>query len=240
VGAVVQRLCIALSPHALVFLEHNAERLRQAGYHGSITVLAGLLPGERVQGVGTLTAPSPPVALFVGRHVKDKGVRLLPEVLELARAEIPALTMVIAGDGPERALVASEVTRRGLGGAVTLPGRVPENELLQLFSRASCTVVASSREGYGMIVVESTAVGTPVVVAANPENLAVCHIVPGVNGFVTEPTPAGLAEGVVRAVTSGEALRRSTASWYEGHAGSMSMDLATDEVVALYAAERLV
>lgn len=238
VGAAVQRLCIALTPHALVFWEANAERLRRAGHRGTVTVLAGLLPAVPAESSVNLASPSPPVVLFAGRHIKDKGVRLLPETLELARLAVPALELVVAGDGPESALVSAEVERRHLGEAVRLTGRVLDDELLRLLAGATCTVVPSSREGYGMIVVESAAVGTPVVVAANPENLAVGHIVPGVNGFVVDPTPAGLANGIVQAVASGDALRSTTASWYEKHAGSMAMERATAEVVELYAADR--
>ena len=99
----------------------------------------------------------------------------------------------------------------------------------------SCTIVASTREGYGISAVESLASGTPIVVALNPQNLAVHHVVEGVNGFVVEPSAAGLARGVALAIAGGEDLRISTRKWFTENAPLMTVDNSLREVVALYA-----
>jgi len=234
IGAAVQWTCIAFSPHALVFWEHTARRIRAHRHHGELTVLPGLLPGRHVSPAAELEAPSRPVALFAGRHVKDKGVRQLAEALRLARLDVPSLEMVIAGEGPETALVESELTRLGVRHVAQLPGKVTDDDLERLVAHASCVLVASVREGYGLMAVEAAALGTPAVVAAHPENAAVGHIVDGVNGFVVEPTAAGIARGIARCVKGGGALRSSTAEWYAAHAPSMSMESSARAVVELY------
>jgi len=237
VGAVVQQACIALTPHAFVFLPANAERLRRHRYRGPITVLAGLLPAASSRTAARVTDRARPVALFVGRHVKDKGVRLLPEILELARRALPDLELVVAGDGPERPLTEAEVRRRGLAACVRFTGRIDDDELLELFSLATCTVVPSSREGYGLVVVESNAAGTPVVVAANPENLAVGLVSDGVNGYVVEPAPAAVADGIARVVAAGDRLRRSTLAWHRTQSRSSTIARSTSQVAAVYASD---
>jgi len=237
-GAVIQRLCIALTPHAFVFLDENVRRLGMHGYRREVTVLAGLLPSADGVRAGASPGPIPPTALFVGRHVKDKGVRLMPEVLAAARRALPDLQLVVAGDGPERPLVEAEVRRLGLEPAVRLTGKVDDDELDGLFASASCTVVPSSREGYGLVVVESSAHGTPVVVAANPENLAVAHVADGVNGFVVDPTVEAIAAGIARVVAVGDALRASTIAWHRAHARTSTMAQSTAQVASVYASAR--
>lgn len=237
-GAAIQRLCIALTPHAFVFLDENADRLRRHGYRGDVTVLPGLLPVTHAHPRRSGRAPEPPVAFFVGRHVRDKGVRLLPAVLAEARRSLPQLRLVVAGDGPERPVVEAELRRLGLDEGVRLTGTVDDEELLELMAHASCTVVPSSREGYGLAVVESTSLGTPVVVAANPENLAIGHVVDGVNGYVVAPTTRAIAAGIAKVVEAGDALRSSTLEWYRTTAPSATAVRSAAEVAAVYASRR--
>jgi 1,4-alpha-glucan branching enzyme len=171
------------------------------------------------------------MVLFVGRHVKHKGVALLPQILADARKSLPSLTMTVASDGPERVGVEMEVDRLGLTDAVLFTGPVSDDELFELFARASCTVVPSLREGYGIVVAESVSAGTPVVVADNPENLATHLVESGVNGFVVEPTVHGMAQGIVDTVAAGDALRRSTAEWGATYSATKSIDRSADEMV---------
>lgn len=231
-GAFVQNLCIRLTDFAQVFTSESARRLRSQGFRGDVAVLAGLLPSDRADVSPSTTPPAAPMVLFVGRHVKHKGVRLLPQILASARESLPGLTMTIASDGPERADVESDVRRLGLANEVIFTGAVSDDELRDLFARASCTIVPSLREGYGIVVAESVSAGTPVVVAGNQENLATHLVEPGVNGYVVEPSVQGMAQGIVAAVSAGHSLRQSTSEWSVQHSGTKSIDRSADEMVA--------
>lgn len=245
VGYRIQELCIALSSHSFVFWDHTAVRLRARRFARRVTVLPGLLPVSRdtkelsppAEASASVVSSGPPIVLYAGRHIKDKGIRDLPPALAAARHEFADLRLVLAGEGPETPLVQQRVHELGLEHAVEFPGKVTEAELATLMQRASCAVVASVREGYGMIVVEASSNGTPSVVANHPENAASGHVVESVNGFVVEPTPEGLADGIIRVLHAGAPLRTTTRAWYDLHAPSMSMAASTDKVIALYAAE---
>jgi len=230
-GALIQRLCVRLTHFAQVFAEENARRLRQHGFRGELAVLAGLFPGDRMEWVASKKAPVNPVVLFVGRLVKDKGVRLLPEILAVARLRLPTLGMVVVGTGPERAAVEGDMNRLGLAEDVLFTGSVSDDELHQCFAKASCTIIPSLREGYGIVVAESLAAGTPVVVANNVENLATGLVESGVNGFVVEPSVKEMADGIVAVVVAGGQLRSSTAAWHVEHSKVMNMDRSADEMV---------
>ncbi len=65
-------------------------------------------------------------------------------------------------------------------------------------------VLPSRREGYGMIVVEAAACGTPSVVVREPDNAAVELIEEGVNGVIAASAePAALAQAIVAVIESG-------------------------------------
>jgi glycosyltransferase involved in cell wall biosynthesis len=234
-GFIIQWLCIRLTQHALVFFSPAGARLRQEGYKRDVTTLAGLLPRIPLETRAFTARSATPSALFVGRLIQDKGVRLLPEMVRLALLGRPDFRLIVVGTGPEADLMTSLFAELGVSGSVDQLGFVSDEELERLRAEASCTVIASTREGYGISAVESLASGTPIVVASNPQNLAVHHVVEGVNGFVVEPSAAGLARGVALAIAGGEDLRISTRKWFTENAPFMTVDNSLREVVALYA-----
>jgi glycosyltransferase involved in cell wall biosynthesis len=178
-------------------------------------------------------AVEPGLVLFAGRHIPDKQVTVLPAALAALRRRNPAARLVVTGTGPETpALVAAiEAT----GAPVELRGRVPDDELESLMSRAAVLVNPSRREGFGLVVAEAAAHGTPSVVVAGEDNAAAELIVPGVNGFVAESTdPEVLAEALGRALDGGEELRATTSAWFDDARRTNSLDASLDEILRRY------
>ncbi len=187
-----------------------------------------------MQGAASLEPPRTPTVLFVGRHVSDKGLRSVPAIFALVRERLSDATLVVVGDGPERRSVEENVRLLGLSDVTRFTGRIDDDQLYQLFASASCTLVPSIREGYGIVVVESTAAGTPVVVVRNPENLATDLIDDGVNGFVAAPRDQSVADAIVRAVSFGQGLRASTLAWYESRGSVATVAHSADVMVGRY------
>src|SRR5204863_708208 len=120
----------------------------------------------------------------------------------------------IYGDGPERPEVLRRITEEGLEGDVEAPGFVANDVVERALARALCMVLPSRREGYGMVVVEASARGTPSVVVREPDNAAVELVEDGVNGVIAASAdPADLAAAIVRVAEAGEGLRASTRGW---------------------------
>jgi glycosyltransferase involved in cell wall biosynthesis len=99
-----------------------------------------------------------------------------------------------------------------------------------------CLVSPSSREGWGMVVVEAASYGTPAVVVAAPDNAAVEFIDEGVNGFVAASlSPEDLASAILLVRAGGSELRESTARWFAENAPSLSLEDSLTMVLAAYA-----
>ena len=96
-------------------------------------------------------------------------------------------------------------------------------------------LLPSRREGYGMVVVEAAARGTPSIVLAGQDNAATELIEEGVNGFVARtPDAAGIADAIVRVHDAGMALRQSTAAWFAENAERLSLSSSLRTVIDAY------
>ena len=232
VGALVQRLCARVPQRAFCFSRLHAARLRGEGLRGEPTVLTG-------EYAGSLEAPEPAparsVVVFAGRHIPEKRVPALLPAMVRVREAAPELRAEIFGDGPERGRVLEEVARLGLGEVVEAPGFVDHARIEEALRTALCLVLPSSREGYGLVVVEAAALGTPVVVVAGEDNAAVELVEEGENGFVAaSASPEDLAAAILRVRDAGPALRASTAAWFARNAERLSLEHSLQTVLAAY------
>jgi glycosyltransferase involved in cell wall biosynthesis len=233
-GWAVQRLCARVPQHAFCFSRLSLERLKAAGLGAEPELLPGLYAGPQPAGE---PARAEPVVLFAGRHIPEKRVPTLVPALALARERAPELRGAILGDGPERGAVLRAISQYGLEDVVSAPGFVEAGELERTLERALCLVLPSRREGYGLIVVEAAAAGTPSIVARAPESAATELIEEGENGFVSESVePEVLAEAILRVRDEGQALRVRTAAWFRRNADRLSLERSLDAVAASYRA----
>jgi glycosyltransferase involved in cell wall biosynthesis len=223
IGWAVQRLCARLTPQAFVFSNIHAERLRGEGLRRPAIRLAGLYRGPlEPHAEGGERAP---LVVFAGRHIPEKRAELLPAAVAAARRDAPELRGLVLGNGPERERVLAAIDAAGVSDAVEAPGFVAVEEVGAALSRATCMLLPSSREGYGMVVIEAAALGTPSVVVAGDDNAAAELIEEGVNGFVAPSADAdAIAAAIVACVRGGPELRERTASWFARKAPRLTVD----------------
>lgn len=162
------------------------------------------------------------VLVSVGFLVPRKGHSLLLRALALIPAAERPFT-VIAGDGPEEGALRSLAADLGLAEQVRLLGAVEHDALAAVYSSADLSVLASSREGWPNVLLESMACGTPVVATAvhgSPEVVAD----ESVGLLVEEQSAEALAGALQAALARGfdrERVRRYALgmSWRETSAG---------------------
>jgi glycosyltransferase involved in cell wall biosynthesis len=150
-------------------------------------------------------------------------------------ARLPQVRGLVLGDGPEYELVKAEIARLGLSDRVEAPGFVETARVERELARALCLVLPSRREGYGLVVVEASSLGTPSVLVRDPDNAATELVEEGVNGFVVDSVDE-LPSAIERVLAAGPSLRASTADWYRRNARRLSLEGSLNVVAASYAA----
>ncbi|HEU5222614.1 MAG TPA: glycosyltransferase family 4 protein [Candidatus Lumbricidophila sp.] len=200
---------------------------------GSDPIVLGLvdLVGEP-QSPHTRASDAPPFALFVGRHIPDKRLAALPTALEVAREQLPDLRLKVAGSGPETDRAKAAAVASGVADSCDWLGRVSDEVLNELYRTAAVLVNPSAREGFGLVVAEAAAWGTPSVVVAGADNAAAELVTNDVNGWVAADATAGeLGTAIVAVVASGNALRARTLSWFASERSERSLAGSVDELL---------
>jgi glycogen synthase len=108
---------------------------------------------------------TPKHLLFVGRlDVPHKGFDLLFMILaKVRRVMRHTPPLLIIGDGPDRKLVERMAKDCGVSDLTEFRGRVEGAEKYQLMSSAHAVLMASRRETFGLVAIESLAAGAPIV-----------------------------------------------------------------------------
>ena len=231
-AARVQAACVRASGRSLCFSAMTERRLRAAGARGVLR-LPGLFPDAAA---AATPAPDRLHVVYAGRHVADKRVLLVPDVVAAVRRVVPDAHATVLGDGPLHGALRDRVAALGLDGVVALPGAVPPAEVPRVLGSGSCLLLPSAREGYGLVVVEAAVHGTPAVVVAGPDNAAADLVEAGVNGsVVASPDPTEVAGAVVAVARAGQGLRDSTAAWHAREAPVRGVAASVAAVLDLYA-----
>lgn len=149
---------------------------------------------------------SGPMAAFAGRLTAQKALPLAFEAV----ARVPGLTLLVAGDGPERVGLETSVAQRGLEGRVRFLGPLDREGVLELFRAADVSVLSSAWENFPHTVVEALAVGTPVVATATG---GVAEVVrDGENGLLVAPGDADALSAALARVIGDDVLRAELAA----------------------------
>jgi glycosyltransferase involved in cell wall biosynthesis len=193
----------------------SRDSLRAAGLRDVTVVPAGVVrrPRPPVQ-----REPHPTV-VFVGRLVANKGPADALAAFRLLRRRLPGARLWFVGDGPLRPALA-----RHAPPGVHLFGRVGTARRDELLARAHALVATSVREGWGLVVDEAAAMGTPTVGYDRP---GLRDSVRAAGGVLVRPDPAALAETLAARLPGWTATPAAT-GW---SGGAADWDTVADAVL---------
>jgi glycosyltransferase involved in cell wall biosynthesis/predicted metal-dependent phosphoesterase TrpH len=164
--------------------------------------------------------------LYAGRLTSEKGVDLLAESFLRARRAEPRLHLLLAGGGPEEAML-----RNRLGEHATFLGWLEGEDLARAYASADLFLFCSRTDTYGQVVLEAGASGLPVVAigAGGPAAL----IENRHTGILCCADADHLA-GAVLQLASSPALRRRLGEAATHAARSRSWERALEQLAAGY------
>jgi glycosyltransferase involved in cell wall biosynthesis len=147
---------------------------------------------------------SGPLLLSVGNLIPLKGHDLAIKALQ----QLEGMQLILIGDGPEKAALQQLSRSLGVADRTGFLDNLTQTDLARYYSAADVLILASSREGWANVLLESMACGTPVIatpVGGNPEII----VSPAAGRILTERTADAIARSV-RKLTDSDADRHQT------------------------------
>jgi glycosyltransferase involved in cell wall biosynthesis len=243
-----QRVLMALDSHiigrfdrVIVVSQQIGDHLRMAGapdgrmrlIHNAIVIGNYRRTGHGGYIEGLIGRPlSGPVVSSIGRLSPEKGHTDLIDAVAIVRSRGHALSLVLAGDGPDRARIEGRITALGLDACVYLPGYV--SQPARVLEESDLAVLPSHTEGLPNAALEAMAMEVPLLatrVGGTPE-----VVTDGQTGRLVEPrSPEALAAGIIDFMTAPEPWRVMAKRARGLVEAQFNFDARTRAIEALYA-----
>ncbi|MGD8627527.1 MAG: glycosyltransferase family 4 protein [bacterium] len=197
------------------------EMLRRGLKPGNVSIVYNAVDHSKYRPLPEARSKEPLIG-YVGRIKRYKRVDVLLKALKIVRREVPGVRLRVAGSGDHLNALQDLTGRLGLSDLVDFMGFVTEEQKIEMLRQVHVVANPSSKEGWGVTVIEANACGTPVV-ASNVPGLrdAVVH---GETGLLV---PYGDVEALARGLTDlllDDAMRESLAGNALEWAGRFSWD----------------
>jgi asparagine synthase (glutamine-hydrolysing) len=163
----------------------------------------GVKPADLVRELGL---EGRTVIMTLGHMASQERYKGFDEVIEalpaLAR-EIPEITYLICGDGPDRGRLEKKARALGVGDRAVFAGFVPEARKAEYYRLADAYVMPSSGEGFGIVYLEALACGLPAMGSSMDGSREA--LLDGALGELVDPSdPVEVKSGIVRTLAAGK------------------------------------
>jgi glycosyltransferase involved in cell wall biosynthesis len=166
-----------------------------------------------------------PTVLYAGRLETYKNVQLVLEALPFLDV---AMKLVVVGEGSASKELVRRAAQLGVSSRVEFVGAVPWPEVYQWFRGADVFVTMSSRESFGMSVLEAHVAGAQLVASDIPAHREVVGAIgPHISLVPLTSTPAQLAFAIRSAAASPRPAVCKVPSW-DDHVESLLRLYPTD------------
>ncbi len=137
-----------------------------------------------------------PVIAYVGSLIPRKGVIYLLRAMARLVHMHPSLRLVIVGEGIEKIPLQETARDLGISAQVSFVGEASREQVRSWMQQARIFVLPSTEEGFGVVLLEALACGTPIVASCVG---GICDVVtPEVGMLVPPRDPDALAAAIAQ------------------------------------------
>ncbi len=154
------------TPFAVVS-ESTRQELVEFGVRGPVTLLPNAVDAERYEYRPELRSTEPLIG-YLGRLKKYKRIDHLLVAFSRVLSEMPSARLLIVGGGDDLSRLESLAIELNVADKVTFTGHVSHKAQVHHINRMWLVANPSSKEGWGLTVIEANACGVPVVAADSP------------------------------------------------------------------------
>ncbi|MCD4670527.1 MAG: glycosyltransferase family 4 protein [Actinomycetia bacterium] len=136
--------------------------------------------------------------IFAGRLLSHKNIDVLIKSIHLVKKRKYKIKCSIIGEGPEKKNLEALARKLNLDKNIEFPGFLEAHDDVYARMKSSKVfVLPSTREGFGVVVVEANACGIPVITVSHKENAARDLIEEGNNGFICKLKKEEIANRII-------------------------------------------
>lgn len=193
-GFLVEKLSVRLPDEIIAVSKTTGDRIKnELGYKGKITIVPNGIDLDKIKKAKPSKEKSD--VIYAGRLMDFKHVDVLIEAIShlvhpsnhLAIKPFNHLKCLIIGEGPEKKKLQELTKRLHLGQNIKFLGFLPHEKIYSYMKSSKVFVLPSTREGFGMVLLEASACGIPFITINIPAN-AGRDIIDGkiVNGYLSD------------------------------------------------------
>jgi glycosyltransferase involved in cell wall biosynthesis len=218
---------IALGSDRIVTMTHHEKRrFMSLGVHREklVVIPCGVDPDVfRPRGDGG----GDNLIAWTGRFVPEKNLTCLIRAFALLSRK-KKLSMILAGDGPERARMIAFARKLHVGNDISFPGVLSRLEVAGLLQKSTVFALPSASEALGLAVLEAMSTGVPVIAS---RGIGLEEVIKGAGLFADPNTPEEWAQRIERLLDdedlrklAGRRGREMTSTRYDWHKVADSLE----------------
>ncbi|HTX60697.1 MAG TPA: glycosyltransferase family 4 protein [Methanobacterium sp.] len=206
-GKLIERMMVNLTKNIITVSSKTKKDLSEIKKQENSIIIPNGIDLKEIETIQP--SPNKTDILFVGRLIKEKNADLLIKSLNKVKDQHPNIRCSIIGEGPEEEKLVKLTSKLNLQSNINFMGFLDDySKVISHMKSSEMLVLPSSREGFGMVVLEANACGIPAIVVDHPMNAAKDLITPGKNGFVADATEESLSKNILMGMKSKKEISR--------------------------------
>lgn len=197
-GKIIEILMVNLTPYTITVSNKTKTELHNIKSTEKSMIIPNGIDFNEIIGITPSIRKSD--VIFAGRLIKEKNIDLLLRALVKVKQKYPDIKCFIIGDGPEKNRLEVLRDELSLKGTVEFLGFLDDQSLFSHLKSSKIFVLPSTREGFGIVVLEANTCGLPVIVIDHPMNASKDLVENNKNGFISEFSEDALAEKILNGI----------------------------------------
>lgn len=195
IAFLMEYIGIRLPDHVIAVSERTYKQARDMlHYKGKMTLVSNGIDYPTILNAPRSSRESD--IIFTGRLVKHKHADMLIRAVAELKKKRPTVKAILVGSGPEERHLRALVHELSLEKNVELTGRLEDSADVFSYMKASRVFVSpSTREGFGITILEAYACDLRVVTVNHPDNAAQ-YLVDGDLGIVCDVSVEAIARSI--------------------------------------------
>ncbi|MHB1334875.1 MAG: glycosyltransferase family 4 protein [Candidatus Humimicrobiaceae bacterium] len=196
-GYMIEKISVSIPNEIISVSEYTTDKLKNnLKCKKNIYTIPNGNDYEKIQKI--IPAQKKSDVIFAGRLLSNKNVDVLIKSIQLVKERKPEIKCLIVGDGPEKKNMEILAQKLNMENNINFLGFLGNHDDVYAIMKSSKVfVLPSTREGFGIVVIEANACGLPVITIDHKDNAARDLIEEGKNGFICQLDKEKIAKIIV-------------------------------------------